>query len=50
MGGHDQWMELGRVKASSGQFVVDLSKYPASKFYKFVVKTPNTILTRWVYK
>lgn len=49
-GGKDQWMELGRVKATSGQFVVDLSKYPASKFYKFVVKTPNTILTRWVYK
>lgn len=49
-GGKDQWMELGCVKASSGQFVVDLSKYPASKFYKFVVKTPNTILTRWVYK
>lgn len=49
-GGKDQWIELGHVKASSGQFVVDLSKYPASKFYKFVVKTPNTILTRWVYK
>lgn len=49
-GGKDQWIELGHVKASSGQFVVDLSKYPASKFYKFVVKTPNTILPRWVYK
>lgn len=49
-GGKDNWSEIGRVKASTGRFVVDLGKYPSSKFYKFVVKTPTTSLTRWLQK
>lgn len=49
-GGKDNWSEIGRVKASIGRFVVDLGKYPSSKFYKFVVKTPTTSLTRWLQK
>lgn len=49
-GGKDEWMEVGRVKAANGEYVLDLEKYPASKFYKFVVKTSSTILTRWLYK
>ena len=49
-GGKDNWSEIGRVKASTGRFVVDLEKYPSSKFYKFVVKTPTTSLTRWLQK
>lgn len=49
-GGKDEWIELGSVNAVKGEYIIDLKKYPSSSFYKFVVKTPNTILTRWLYK
>lgn len=49
-GGKDEWIEIGHVDAGVNEYVVDLAKYPSSKFYKFVVKTPSTILTRWLHK
>lgn len=49
-GGTDEWKVVGKVKARSGRYVVDLSQYPSSKFYKFAVATPCNVLTRWVYK
>lgn len=49
-GGTDEWKVVGKVKARSGRYVVDLSQYPPSKFYKFAVATPCNVLTRWVYK
>lgn len=49
-GTKDKWILLGRVKAQQGEFTVDLSQFPKSRFYKFVVKTPNNTLTRWLKK
>lgn len=49
-GGRDEWIEVGRVKASECAITVDLDRYPKSKFYKFVVATPNTVLNRWLLK
>ena len=49
-GGKDEWIKIGEVKASKGEFSIDLSQYPSSKFYKFVVETPYNHLTRWLYK
>lgn len=49
-GGRDEWIEVGRVKARDGAFTVDLDKYPKSRFYKFAVATPNTVLNRWLMK
>lgn len=49
-GGKDEWIKIGEVKASKGEFSIDLSQYSSSKFYKFVVETPYNHLTRWLYK
>ena len=49
-GGKDNWQKVGTVKASAGRYLVDLSKYPGTKNYKFVVATPNNHLTRWFRK
>lgn len=49
-GGKDEWIKVGSIDAEKGEYIIDLSKYPSSKFYKFVVETPNTVLTRWLYK
>ena len=46
-GGKDEWTELGKVSAAAERFVVDLSALPESKFYKFVLETPNGSLNRW---
>lgn len=46
----DQWIRLGSVPIIDGKFVADLSKVPTSKFYKFVVATPNNHLSRWFLK
>lgn len=47
-GGKDEWIKLGTVTAGTGTYQVDLSKLPSSKFYKFVVESPNNHLNRWV--
>ncbi|WP_299580992.1 alkaline phosphatase family protein [uncultured Sunxiuqinia sp.] len=49
-GGVEEWIELGEVPAKAGAFTVDISQYPASKFYKFVVSTPHNALNRWLRK
>ena len=35
------------VPAKEGTYRVDLAALPQSKFYKFVLETPNTTLNRW---
>ncbi len=49
-GGKDEWTELGAVPVGKTEFVVDLDKLPASKFYKFVVESPINHLNRWLKK
>ena len=49
-GGTDEWIKLGEVKSGTGRYDVDLSKLPASKFYKFVVVTPHNHINRWLYR
>lgn len=49
-GGTDNWIKVGSGKAKDKSFTVDLSNYATSKFYKFVVATPNNKLTRWLRK
>jgi hypothetical protein len=49
-GGKDEWIELGAVPVGKTEFVVDLDKLPASKFYKFVVESPINHLNRWLKK
>jgi len=46
-GGKDEWIRVGEVPASEESFVVDLTTLPESKFYKFVLETPNGSLNRW---
>lgn len=46
-GGKDEWIKVGEVSAAAGTFTVDLGLLPASKFYKFVLETPNGSLNRW---
>lgn len=48
-GGADVWKKIGTVKVSEGSFVVDMTRLPKSKFYKFEVATPDSHLTRWWY-
>jgi Uncharacterized proteins of the AP superfamily len=46
-GGKDEWIEVGTTTAGAKSYVVDLKKLPQSKFYKFVLETPNGSLNRW---
>lgn len=46
-GGTDQWIKVAEVKAQTGKAEIDLSAYPPSMFYKFVVATKNNHLNRW---
>lgn len=47
IGGKDEWIKAGEVSASTERFIVDLSELPESKFYKFVLETPNGSINRW---
>lgn len=49
-GKSDSWVKLGTVPAGDKKYRVDLSALPASRFYKFVVVTPNNHLNRWLEK
>jgi hypothetical protein len=49
-GGSDGWKVIGKVAAKQGSYKIDLSKYEKSKFYKFVVATPNNHIGRWLLK
>jgi len=46
-GGKDEWIKVGSVPAKEETYHVDLTALPESKFYKFVLETPNTTLNRW---
>ncbi len=49
-GGKDEWIKLGTVPASCRSYRIKSGQLPASKFYKFVLQTPNNHLNRWVNK
>lgn len=49
-GGKDAWIKLGTVPASYRSYQVKSGQLPASKFYKFVLQTPNNHLNRWVQR
>ena len=49
-GGEDKWIPLATVPASDGEYHVKSGQLPESKFYKFVVRTDNNHLNRWVIK
>ena len=46
-GGKDEWTKIGEARASEERYTVDLSSLPESKFYKFVLETPNGSINRW---
>ena len=46
-GGKDEWINVGSTSAGKESFRVDLKTLPESKFYKFVLETPNNHLNRW---
>lgn len=50
IGNNDDWIEVGTVFSDDCNYVIDLNKYPKSKFYKFVVATKNNHITRWMYR
>lgn len=47
-GEKDEWIKVATVFSTDQQYKVDLTKLPSSKFYKFVVKTTNNHLNRWL--
>lgn len=49
-GKRDAWTPVATIPARDGHLTVDLSRYPKSDFYKFVVRTPSTTLTRWLQR
>ena len=49
-GGEDDWIKLAEVPAKSNRYMVDLNRIPSSKFYKFIVKTSNNSIGRWLKK
>lgn len=49
-GGTDNWVKIATVPASQKQFKIDLQQYDKSKFYKFVVLSPNNHISRWFRK
>ena len=49
-GGIDEWLKIATVSNEQKEYKVDLNPLPASQLYKFVVKSPNNHLNRWVTK
>lgn len=49
-GGKDNWVKIANVPASQNRYKVDLQMYDKSKFYKFVVVSPNNHISRWLRK
>lgn len=45
-GKNDRWEKIGDVPVKAGHYLVDLSKYPKSKIYKFAIMSRNTCLNR----
>lgn len=49
-GGTDQYIKIADLPAGTTSHTLDLTALPSSKFYKFVVTSPSTHLTRWLIK
>ena len=49
-GENDKWIKVTTVKANQKSYKLDLNDYPESKFYKFVLETPNNHMNRWLLK
>lgn len=50
IGKSDVWTPVTTLPAREGRLNIDLSRYPKSDFYKFVVRTPSTTLSRWLQR
>lgn len=50
VGGADEWVKIATSSSDKKSYTVDLNTLPSSNIYKFVVKTSNTSLNRWVIK
>lgn len=47
----DKWLEMGTTETGNGGFCVKMDDVDKeSRFFKFVVKTDNGTLNKWVYK
>lgn len=46
----DEWLKIDTVSSEQKEYKVDLNALPSSGLYKFVVKSPNNHLNRWVEK
>ncbi len=49
-GGSDKWLKIATVSSEQKEYKVDLSALPSLELYKFVVKSPNNQINRWVFK
>lgn len=47
-GGRDRYVKVAEVPAGQCSCTVDLGLLPSSRFYKFVVVSPNNHLNRWL--
>ena len=50
IGKSDLWTPVTTLPAREGRLNSDPSRYPKSDFYKFVVRTPSTTLSRWLQR
>lgn len=49
-GKQDDWIKIADLPAGVTEYTVDLQQLPKSKFYKFVVQSPENHLNRWLLK
>ncbi|HTN68878.1 MAG TPA: alkaline phosphatase family protein [Dysgonamonadaceae bacterium] len=49
-GKSDEWLKVATVSSEQKEYTVDLNTLPTSELYKFVVRSPNNHLNRWVSK
>ena len=47
-GGNDSYTQAKEVKIASGKAVIDVSKFPASAFYKIVLESNGYFQNRWI--
>jgi predicted AlkP superfamily pyrophosphatase or phosphodiesterase len=47
-GGSDHYQLVKEISLSKEKEIIDVSKMPASSFYKIVLETPGNFLNRWV--
>ena len=49
-GRNDEWIKIASTRSDKKVYTIDLNALPSSDIYKFVLKSPNTHLNRWVVK